>query len=87
MDTPSYAEAADAKPLYSGFMNWFFGQTIASEADLADPRLNLLAMPSEALTGLPPAFVTTAGRDPLRDEGEMYAERLRSAGRAGGQAL
>lgn len=52
MDTVSYAEAAAAKPLYSGFMNWFFGQTIASVADLDDPRLNLLGVADMALAGL-----------------------------------
>lgn len=32
------------------------------------------------LSGLPPAWITTCGADPLRDDGRVYAERLRDAG-------
>jgi len=45
-------------------------------------RLNPLASPllADELTGVAPAVIVTAGFDPLRDEGRMYADRLRGFG-------
>ncbi len=46
--------------------------------DVDDPRISVLRVPD--LSGVAPAYVATAGFDPLRDEGEAYAIRLREAG-------
>jgi acetyl esterase len=77
-DTPSYKENADGYFLTRDAMVWFWNHYLDREADGRNP----LASPLRAsdLRSLPPAFVMTAEYDPLRDEGEMYAKRLRDAG-------
>ncbi|RNB86046.1 alpha/beta hydrolase [Brevibacillus panacihumi] len=77
-DTESYRENGEGYFLTADSMNWFFQQYLNGEED----KQNVLASPllQEDLTGLPPALVITAEYDPLRDEGAMYAQRLREAG-------
>jgi acetyl esterase len=77
-------ERSRSHELFSGgflltreLMDWFAAQYVA-DADPMDPRLSVLR--AEDLGGAPPAYVATAGFDPLRDEGEAYAEALRAAG-------
>jgi len=77
-ESQSYADLADGYMLTRDSMRWFRAQYLAKEQDAADWRVSPLRAPS--LAGLPPALVVTAGYDPLRDEGEAYARRLREAG-------
>jgi acetyl esterase len=59
-------------------IDWYRGHYLADSAEALDPRASPLL--AEDLTGLPPAYIATAGFDPLRDEGERYGQRLREAG-------
>src|SRR3954466_11132250 len=80
MDTGSYARFAEGYFLTAKMMAWFWD---AYQPDL-ERRLEPLASPirasDEQLAGLPPAFVIVGEADVLRDEGEAYAARLRTAG-------
>jgi acetyl esterase len=64
--------------LTKGDMEWFEAHYIPDGCEESDPRISM--MRATDLAGLPPAYVVTAGFDPLRDEGETYAERMRAAG-------
>jgi acetyl esterase len=77
-DHPSYRENADGYFLTRDDMAWFWGHYLGEKADSANPY----ACPQRAssLRGLPAALVVTAEFDPLRDEGELYAARLKEAG-------
>jgi acetyl esterase len=76
-DTASHRETGDAYYLRHEEVMYYWGQYVADPAQLTEPY----ASPSFAeLTGLAPALVATAEFDPLRDEGEAYADALTAAG-------
>ncbi|MCE6996420.1 alpha/beta hydrolase [Saccharothrix sp. S26] len=77
-DTASMRENDDPAAFNRRSVAWYWGHYLADPADGRDPLASPLL--AEDLSGLPPALVITAERDPLRDEGERYAERLREAG-------
>jgi acetyl esterase len=64
--------------LEAGDVEWFNAQWVPDPALRTDPRVSPLREPD--LAGLPAAIVITCEHDPLRDQGEAYAGRLRAAG-------
>ena len=77
-ESASRKSCAEGYFLTKGLMDWFWKAYVPAGTDLADLRLSPLL--ARDFTGLPPAFVLTAGYDPLRDEGRAYADRLIDAG-------
>jgi acetyl esterase len=77
-DMPSMEENAKGYFLERESMQWFTRMYCADAAHKSDARLSPLI--ATDLSGLPPAYVITAGFDPLRDEGIAYAEKLDAAG-------
>ena len=77
-DRPSYLDPENQLLLTRDSMIWFFDHYIPDASRRTEPDASPLY--TEDLSGLPPAVVLTAEHDPLRDEGEEYAQRLEDAG-------
>ena len=75
---PSHEVYAEGYFLSRASMKWYGDQYIVREQDWTAPRF--VPGLNAALSGLPPAVIITAECDPMRDEGEAYAQALRQAG-------
>src|SRR4029078_4581209 len=79
-ETASYVANGEGYLLDLDQMRWFFDCYTAGGVAPADWHVSPLRVSD--LGGVAPAVVLTAEYDPLRDEGEAYADRLREAGGA-----
>ena len=75
---PSHEFFREGYFLTRASIDWYLECFAPDPATHEDPRGSPLF--ATDLAGLPPAFVVTAGFDPLRDEGRAYADKMRAAG-------
>lgn len=75
--TKSYIEFERGYSNNRDFMIWFWNNYLPVDYNISDPYL--FPLRAEDFRGLPPAFIMTANFDPLRDEGEIYGDKLRAS--------
>ena len=80
LDTGSYHQFAEGYFLTRPAMAWFWDQYLPDESRRGESLVSPLRASADELAGLPPAMVINGEADPLRDEGEAYAAKLRAAG-------
>ena len=77
-ERPSHELFGEGYLLTARDTRWYAGHFLPPGSDRTNPVISPLL--ADDLAGMPPTYLTTAGFDPLRDEGIEYAERLRDAG-------
>lgn len=77
-DRPSMHENAEGYVLEAATIRWFRSHYVPDDDGWTDPDVSPLL--ADDLAGLPPAVVVTAEYDPLRDQGDAYAEALAASG-------
>jgi acetyl esterase/lipase len=76
LDTPSYRDSAQARPLNKAMMGWFADKVFSSPGQKQDPRVDLL---HAELRILPTVTLINAQIDPLRSDGELLEEAMKKA--------
>ncbi|MGF6230930.1 acetyl esterase/lipase [Inquilinus ginsengisoli] len=79
-ETASYRDFDTGRFLPRAFMQFGWNIYAPDETTRRNPYAVPMRASPEQLRGLPKALVITAENDPLRDEGEAYARRLKEAG-------
>lgn len=77
---PSFTENAHAPIIDSAAIAALTRAYVGDDFDLSNPPATLAPARAANLAGLPPAYISVAGHDPLRDDGIRYGERLAAAG-------
>jgi acetyl esterase/lipase len=80
MNTASYEQFATGYYLSRKAMEWFWDAYTTNPAQRAEITASPNQASIEQLAGLPPTYLCVDEADVLRDEGEAYAAKLRSAG-------
>jgi len=75
---PSHTTFADGYRLTRDLITWFYQAYFAPEDDVTHWQASPIN--ARSLAGLPPAYILSAGFDPLQDENKSYAYKLEGAG-------
>jgi acetyl esterase len=80
IDTPSYIRNAEAPCLTREEMAFYLDAFLGRSGSPAWTDPYAVPLSAVSLAGLPPAYITVAAHDPLRDDGVMFHDRLKAEG-------